>query len=78
MSKLMLFPSEDFNSIRLMQIPDDFEEHEVYRHVTALISDIQEQSPDCSWEDVEERLQEHGFVTLKYVMGPALRCHRNE
>lgn len=74
MPKLMLFPAADFNAIRLMQIPDDYEEHEVYRHVTALISDIQENSPDCSWEDVEERLQEHGFVTVDYTLGPVLMC----
>lgn len=78
MSKIMVFPSDDFNAIKLMQVPDDFEEHEVYRHVTALISDIQEQSPDCSWEDVEERLQEHGFNTLNYILGPALQCHSDD
>jgi hypothetical protein len=74
MSKLMLFPGVDINATKLMQIPDDFEEHEVYRYVTALISDIQEQSPDCSWEDVEDRLQERGFLPVDYVMGPTLKC----
>ena len=75
MSKLMLFPSEDVSASKLMQIPEDFEEHEVYRYVTALISEVQEQTPDCSWEDVEDRLSERGFLTVDFVMGPTLKCH---
>ena len=75
MPKLMLLPANKFSDIRLLQIPDDFEEHEVYRHVTALISELQEHNADCTWEDVEDRLLEHGFIVVDYILGPELKCH---
>ena len=75
MSNLMLFMGGD-GQPRLMQFPDDFEKHEVYRYVTALISSLQEQELDCSWEDVEEKLEEKGFVSLEYVLGPKLLCKK--
>ena len=73
MSNLILFNGGD-NQPRLMQFPDDFEEHEVYRYVTGLISSVQEQEPDCSWEDIEEKLEEKGFVAIEFVQGPDLVC----
>lgn len=75
MPNLMLFSGGD-NQSRLMQFPDDFEEHEVYRYVTALISSLQEQEPECSWEDVEEKLEEKGFKSIEFVQGPTLLCKK--
>ena len=46
---LMILPAGDSNSIRLVRLPEDFEEHEAYRHVTALIASIEEQQPDTAF-----------------------------
>jgi hypothetical protein len=76
MPKIMVFPSQEFDHIKLMQVPEDFEEHEAYRCATTLISELQENNPDCSWEDVEERLEESGFILLDGIIGPELLCHK--
>jgi hypothetical protein len=73
MSKqLMILPASDANSIRLLQLPDDFESHEAYRHVTALIATVQEQQPDCSTNDILATLEDHGFEPVEFILGPAL------
>ncbi len=68
----MIFPAKDPAAIRLVRIPDDFEAHESYRYVTALIADVEEESPDHTWADIETILEDHGFESLEYVLGPAL------
>ena len=73
MSKpLMILPSSDSNSIRLVRLPDDFESHEAYRHVTGLIATLQEQQPDCSADDILATLEDHGFEPVEFILGPAL------
>ena len=74
MAKLMIFPSIEHDKIKLMKVPDDFEEHEAYRCATSLISDLQQSNSNCTWEDVEDVLEEHGFVTVEHVLGPELLC----
>ena len=73
MSKpLMILPSSNSKSIRLVQLPDDFESHEAYRHVTGLIASIEEQQPDCSTDDILATLEDHGFEPVEFILGPAL------
>ncbi len=69
---LMILPAGDNNSIRLVRLPEDFEEHEAYRHVTALIATIEEQQPDCSSDDILASLEDHGFEPVDFILGPAL------
>jgi hypothetical protein len=69
---LMILPAKDANAIRLVRIPPDFEKHEVYRHVTGLIASVEEDNPDYDWEDIEAVLEEHGFETVLFVLGPEL------
>jgi hypothetical protein len=71
-NKLMVLPAHDYNTIRLVRIPDDFEEHEVFRHVTGLVAQVEEQNPDYSWEEVEAVLEDHGFEIVDFILGPAL------
>lgn len=68
----MILPAKDANAIRLVRIPPDFEKHEVYRHVTGLIASVEEDNPDYDWEDIEAVLEEHGFETVQFVLGPEL------
>jgi len=73
MSKpLMILPSSDSNSIRLVRLPDDFESHEAFRHVTGIIAAIEEQQPDCTTEDILASLEDHGFEPVEFILGPAL------
>lgn len=74
MAKLMVFPSSDPDHIKVMQVPDDFEEHEIYRCATSIISAVQEGNRNCSWDEVEEGLEENGFKPVEFVLGPELRC----
>jgi signal transduction histidine kinase len=48
--KLMVLPAKDSQAIRLIRIPEDFEEHEAYRRVTSLIASVEETNPNCDWE----------------------------
>ena len=70
--KLMVLPSKNSENIRLIKIPDDYEEHEVYRFATGLIASIEEQIPDYNWEDIIEALEEHGFSEVEFILGPEL------
>ena len=73
MSKpLMILPSSDSNSIRLVRLPDDFESHEAFRHVTGIIAAIEEQQPGCNTEDILASLEDHGFEPVEFILGPAL------
>ena len=64
-TSLMILPAGDSNSIRLVRLPEDFEEHEAYRHVTALIAAIEEQQPDCSSDDILASLEDHFGETVE-------------
>ncbi|MDH5325223.1 MAG: hypothetical protein OEZ68_09960 [Gammaproteobacteria bacterium] len=69
--KLMILPSREFRNIRLLSIPEDMEEHEAFRNATGLIAAYQEQGSG-SYEELEELLEEKGFATVDYIMGPEL------
>ena len=68
---LMILPAADAAKIRLIQVPDDFEQHEAYRYVTGLIAKAEE-NPDYSWDDILDLLEERGFEAVEFVLGPAL------
>lgn len=69
---LMVLPSKDPKKIRIVKIPEDFEEHEVYRHATGVIANIEELIPNYDWDDILEALEEHGFSEVKFILGPEL------
>lgn len=70
-SNLMILPANKVTNIRLIQIPDDIEEHEAYRYVTGLIAKVEEK-PEYSWDDVLDLLEERGFEAVDFVLGPSL------
>ena len=69
---LMVLPSKQPADIRLVRVPADFEAHEVFRHVTGLIAQVEENNPTYTWEDIAEILEDHGFEPVEFVLGPAL------
>jgi len=71
-SRLMILPSKDPKAIRLIKIPADYEEHEVFRHVVGLIAAVEEENPNYSWEDMASMLEDKGFEQVEFVLGPAL------
>ena len=69
---LMILPAREPSRIRLLRLPIDLESQEAYRHVTGLIASIEEENPDYRWEDISALLEDHGFETLEFILGPAL------
>ena len=70
--KLMVLPSGDSARIRLVTVPEDIESQEAFRHATGVISSVEETTPEYTWEDIEEALEEQGFQSVAFVLGPAL------
>jgi len=69
---LMILPAADTQAIRLVRVPDDYEAHEAFRHVTGLIAAVEEADPDYDWEDVAAALADQGFEPVDFILGPAL------
>jgi hypothetical protein len=69
---LMILPASNAKGIRLVRVPDDFESHEAFRHVTGLIATIEEQDPMASADDILAVLEDHGFETVEFILGPTL------
>lgn len=70
-NNLMILYANEPENIRLIQIPDDFEEHEAYRYVTGLIAKAEEDS-EYTWDDILDLLEEKGFESVDFVLGPSL------
>jgi len=70
--KLMILPAHDYQQIRLVAIPSDYEQHEVFRHVTGIIAEVEESNPDYDWDDVITALEDRGFENVEFILGPAL------
>ena len=68
---LMILPADEPENIRLIQIPEDLEEHEAYRYVTGLIAKAEEDS-EYTWDDILELLEEKGFESVDFILGPAV------
>jgi hypothetical protein len=69
---LMILSARDPEDIRLVRVPADYEPHEAYRHVTGLIAAVEEENPDYDWADIEAALEDNGFSSVEFVLGPAL------
>lgn len=71
-SKLMILPSKGCSNIHLLRIPDDVEGHEAYRHVVGLIASIEDNQPNYNWDDILDVLEEHGFESVSFILGPTI------
>jgi hypothetical protein len=70
-NNLMILHANEPENIRLIQIPDDFEEHEAYRYVTGLIAKAEEDS-EYTWDDILDLLEDRGFKSVEFILGPSL------
>jgi len=69
---LMILPANKPENIRLLRIPDDFEKQEAYRYVTGLIAKVEEADPGYSWDDIFDLLEDRGFESIDFILGPSL------
>jgi hypothetical protein len=69
---LMILPASDARAIRLVRVPDDYESHEAFRHVTGLIAAAEEQNPEVDTDDILALLEDQGFETVEFILGPTL------
>lgn len=70
-NNLMILPAKDPKDIRLLRVPNDFEEHEAFRYVTGLIAQAEE-SADYTWEDISDLLEQKDFEIIEFTLGPVL------
>ncbi len=70
--QLLVLPARDADKIRVVRIPDDIGGREVYRKVTGLIAEVEEENPAYGVEDVMALLEDHGFTPVAFQLGPAL------
>lgn len=68
--KLMILPAKDNSQIRLLKMPEDYGEHEVYRAATGAIARIEDNLPDYNWDDLMEELEDMGFEEVSFLLGP--------
>ena len=68
---LMILPATEPQNIRLLQVPNDFEEHEAFRYVTGLIAKAEEES-GYDWDDILDLLEQKGFESVDFILGPQL------
>lgn len=69
-TKGMILPGSDPQTICLVKIPENFEEHEVYCCVTGVIGNVDASIPDYDWNDSMESLEENGFTIVEVILGP--------
>lgn len=69
---LMILPAREKSQIRLVRIPPDYQDQEVYRHVTGLIAQVEEENPACDWDDILAALEDQGFEAVDFQLGPTL------
>jgi hypothetical protein len=70
--RLMILPAREARSIRLVRVPDDFESQQLFRHVTGLIAQLEQDNPDYGPDDIVALLEDNGFEPVDFVLGPAL------
>ncbi|MCW8935498.1 MAG: hypothetical protein OQK98_12305 [Gammaproteobacteria bacterium] len=69
-AKLMILPSKDSSKIRLLKLPEDYQDQEVYRAATGAIGRVEDNLPGYEWEDLMEELEDMGFEEVSFLLGP--------
>ena len=69
---LMVLPSIEAGRIRVVTVPEDMSSHEAYRYVTGLIAGVPRNAEDGWVDEVLDALEEHGFETVSFDLGPPL------
>jgi hypothetical protein len=67
---MMFLPAKLPEMSHLLEVPDDYQEQEAFRHVTGVIAAVEEQGGTI--DDIIEALEARGFISLEFSLGPAL------
>lgn len=70
--QFMLLPAKTLADMRLVKVPADYESHEAFRRVTGLIAEVEADGADYDWEDIQSMLEDQGFETVEFMIGPSL------
>ena len=70
--RVMVLTAREPGGIRVVSIPEDVREQEAYRHVTGVISQVEESDPGYDWQAIEDALEGHGYRAIEFVLGPTL------
>lgn len=70
-TQLMVLPAKNFGKIRIVSVPEDYEAHEAYRHLTGIIGALEERG-ESSWEELAEALEAEGFIPVDFILGPEI------
>jgi hypothetical protein len=70
--RLMVLPSKDVSRLRVVTVPEDLSPHEAYRYVTGLVAEIPRDDDEYWIENVLDALEDHGFETVDFALGPSL------
>lgn len=68
--KFMILPNKESSKIKLVKIPEDYGEHELYRATTGAIARVEDNIPDYDWDDLMEELEDMGFEEVEFLLGP--------
>jgi hypothetical protein len=72
MERLMLLPSKDVSRARLVTVPEDLSAHEAFHYVAGLVNEVPREDEEHWVETVLAALEDHGFETAEFVLGPSL------
>lgn len=70
--KLILLPGADSRSCRILRMPEDMDDQEAFRNVTGIIAGLEEQGPGVTPDELDDALEDNGFETLDYIIGPEI------
>ena len=68
--RMMLLPAIHPELSHLLEVPDDYQEQEAFRHVTGIIAAVEEQGGTV--DEIIEALEARGFRSLDFSLGPIL------
>ena len=40
--------------------------------IDSVVAKIEEENPDCAWEEIAATLEDHGFEPVEFILGPVL------
>jgi len=69
-ARLMLLPAKKIENMKIVSIPSDFDARGALRRATSLIASIEEEDPDCDWDDMAAVLEDNGFEVQPFTIGP--------
>lgn len=68
--QMMLLPAKYPEMSHLLEVPDDYQQQEAFRHVTGIIAAVEEQGGTVN--EIIEALEARGFRSLDFSLGPTL------